>query len=178
MFRVLTLTAAALLATTSATAQSLCGDVNADGAVNNADALAIARGEPLRCAAVAPGRFQLVGFSTATFTGDQGVLGFASVCQTEFPASRMCTSVEVMETTVLVSGLTGDAWVRPSFEPLGVGAGQLVIDASGAIGAPNGLSCQGWTSTLGFGLKVSASGGFAPSFCFEQRSVACCARVP
>jgi hypothetical protein len=178
MFRVLTLTAAALLAAASAPAQLLCGDVNADGAVNTADALAIARGEPLKCAPATPARFQLVGFTTATSTGDRGVLGFTSACQTEFPASRMCSSVEIMETSVLVSGLAGDAWVRPSFRPLAVGSGTLVIDASGAIGAPNGLSCQGWTGTLGFGLKVDASGGFAASFCSEQRPVACCAPVP
>ena len=37
--------------------------------------------------------FQLVGFTSATFDGSQGVLGFTLACQAEFPGSRMCTSV-------------------------------------------------------------------------------------
>jgi hypothetical protein len=48
-----------------------------------------------------PARFQLVGFTSATYTGDSGVLGLTLACQDEFPASRMCNSVEVMETTTI-----------------------------------------------------------------------------
>lgn len=43
--------------------------------------------------------FQLVRFTRATFTGGEGVINFTRWCQAEFPGSRMCSSVEVMETT-------------------------------------------------------------------------------
>ena len=43
-------------------------------------------------------RFQLVGFTSAMFTGGQGILGFALACQEEFAGSRMCSTIEVVET--------------------------------------------------------------------------------
>ncbi len=39
-----------------------------------------------------------MGFTTATFQGGEGILGFTKACQAEFPETRMCTSVEVMQT--------------------------------------------------------------------------------
>ena len=41
---------------------------------------------------------QLVGFSTATVTGDAGVLGMLDACHQDFPASRMCSSEEIVKT--------------------------------------------------------------------------------
>ena len=57
---------------------------------------------------------ELVGFTTATFTCDQGVLGFTLACRAQFGSdTRMCNSVEVMRTVNVPSGLSGRAWVRP-----------------------------------------------------------------
>ncbi len=50
-------------------------------------------------------RFQLVGFTSTTFTGGEGVLGFTLACQVEFVGSRMCTSGEVMNTINVPSDL-------------------------------------------------------------------------
>jgi len=130
--------------------------------------------------------FQLVGFTTATFTGGQGVLGFTTACQAEFPGSRMCTSVEVMETTTLPSGLpAGEAWVRP-VTPVGLPG--AVVDASGSEANADALSCGGWSqSTSGTnGLVVDGSGRFRSTTrsptgmegCHVARAVACCAPTP
>ena len=90
-----------------------------------------------------PARFQLVGFTSTTHTGDEGVLRFTLACQAEFAGSRMCSSQEVLDTTDVPSGLGGYAWVRTTFQP----TGSLKLDASGfydAIGSPTeGLTCEG-----------------------------------
>lgn len=53
--------------------------------------------------------FQLVGFSTATVQGDPGVLGMSAQCLATFgDGARMCTSVEIMETTA-VPAVSGEA---------------------------------------------------------------------
>lgn len=127
-------------------------------------------------------RFQLVGFTTATFTGGQGVLGFTLACQQQFANSRMCTSLEILETTKVPAGLAGEAWVRPSFAP---GANN-VMDASGISSDGLGLTCFGWSLGLNgiSGLVVDGAGRFhtsvfqSLSYCDSARAVACCALVP
>ena len=43
--------------------------------------------------AAPPAGFQLVGFTSATYTGDMGGnFGVAKKCQLEFPNSRMCSA--------------------------------------------------------------------------------------
>ena len=125
--------------------------------------------------------FELVGFTSATYEGRTGVLGFTQACQSEFVDSRMCTSVEVMQTVNLPSGLTGAAWVRPVFVPHQTPSSSYeALDASGTRDSASELSCDGWYygST---GLLVNAGGQF-----FESRRcddldlnhVACCAAPP
>jgi hypothetical protein len=115
--------------------------------------------------------FVLVGFTSTTHLGDTGVLGFTQACQAEFSDSRMCTSVEVMETVDVPGGLSGDAWVRPvnltGRDSFGFG-----FDASGV----SGRSCDGWNnqSTV-LGLSVSGSGQFGVGQCSTPLAVACCA---
>jgi len=132
---------------------------------------------PPQCGAAAS--FQLVGFTTATFTGGQGVLGLTSACQQQFAKSRMCTSLEVMDTTAIPSGLAGEAWVRPSFVAAGAGG---VVDASGgAEGFARDSTCWGWSVGIGpgaYGLDVDAAGRFRQVGCDTPRAVACCASVP
>jgi hypothetical protein len=130
---------------------------------------------------------QLVGFTSAAFTADVGVFGFTLACQAELSGSRMCTSKEVVETTDIPSGLTGTAWVRPSFAPVGWGSASVLalLDASGVPGVIGGgadgpLSCTGWSqASTTSGLTVDSDGRFKASPCSSGvHSVACCAPVP
>ena len=127
-----------------------------------------------------PARFQLVGFTTATFTGGEGVLGFTLACQAEFPGSRMCSSVEVMGTTVVPASLTGEAWVRPVMVPFALASGGAhVLDAAGIVGSPSQIGCDGWrTGTGNTGLSIYADGRFTRLACYTPRAVTCCAPVP
>jgi hypothetical protein len=123
-------------------------------------------------------RFELVGFTTTTFGGDQGVLGFTAACQAQFAGSRMCTSVEVMETVALPAGLTGFAWVRPVFITPVSG----VLDASGqTANIADELTCARWQESTqgGFtGLAASGAGIFGRGGCNQPKPVACCAAEP
>jgi hypothetical protein len=133
-------------------------------------------------------RFQLVGFTSLLLPGGQGVLALTHACQLEFAKSRMCTSLEVLETTRVPSGLVGEAWVRPS--PVTSDSAGNWSDASGArVAQGEDLTCSGWSmatpGTGRAGLTVDASGRFAPSnfvgtgaFCDTPRPIACCAAVP
>ncbi len=55
----------------------------------------------------------VVGFTTATLTGDSGVFARTAACQAEFPNTRVCTSREVLLSRRVPAGLTGTAWVQP-----------------------------------------------------------------
>ena len=142
-----------------------------------------------------PPRFQLVGFTTATVKGGEGVLGFALTCQQEFLDSRMCTSKEIMD-TISVPILTPDVWayVRPSWHGTASitirdsDTGLLVnrpnpFDESGVNPGPESLSeeatCHGWArgSSGHAGLAVSSKGAFNFVSCASARPVACCALV-
>lgn len=115
--------------------------------------------------------FQLVGFTTATFDGATGVLGFTQACQAEFTGSRFCTTEEVMDTVTVPGGLVGDAWVRPVFAPTGQPG---LLDASGILV----LTCEGWLNAESVGIAVTPTGGFLNNMpCSVARPVACCAPV-
>ncbi len=141
--------------------------------------------DPLAVITAPPPRFQLVGFTNATFAGDAGVLGMSRGCAVELPGSRMCDSLEVLETSA-VPDLTGRprAWVRPS--PVPGGTPGRVVDASGAQEEPNNLTCIAWSfATSGnSGLTVSTDGSFFAEASAERgrcdvpRPVACCALIP
>jgi hypothetical protein len=128
--------------------------------------------------------FQVVGFTANKLKGDKGIFGFTQACQAEFgPPSRMCTSSEVLETVVLPLTLSGEAWVRPSFQPLNGASGPSALDASGLDDAPfENLTCAGWGSsssvTVRNGLTVDKDGIFAALSCNTSRRVACCAAIP
>jgi hypothetical protein len=112
---------------------------------------------------------ELVGFTSATLNGGQGVFAYTQTCQAQFGAqARMCDSLEALRTTNLPAGLVGSAWVRPFFAP----TGSTAIDASGAMA--NDLACRGWTFIGAEGLTVTAAGGFLGGLCNQARPVACC----
>ena len=117
---------------------------------------------------------QLVGFTSTTVTGWAGVLGMLNACHIEFPASRMCTSEEVMNTVAMpVLPAGGYAWVRPS-QGLDSGAndlsGQWVNDHGGG-------TCQGWTRPDLYGFIMDVNGRFHIQTCSQEAFVACCARI-
>ena len=141
----------------------------------------------------APGRYQLVGFTTETFDGADGVLTMTQGCQVEFGEhARMCNTVEIMETVNIPSSVmarsTTYAWVRPVLVP----GSFYDTDASGlSTEGPSGswllhLSCKGWRfhSVLGVsltGMTVRGgyrAGGFSLDDCPSHREVACCSNVP
>jgi hypothetical protein len=62
-----------------------------------------------------PVRWQLVGFTSATYTGAMGGnFGVTQKCQLEFLNSRMCRIEEVAATTSIPSSLVGNAWANPT----------------------------------------------------------------
>ena len=58
-----------------------------------------------------------LGFTAAMFDGDQGVLTYHQACAAEFTNSRMCASKEILQSPTTPSGLSGTAWVQPTFSP-------------------------------------------------------------
>ena len=121
----------------------------------------------------AAARFQLVGFTKATFTAGQGVLGFTAACQAEFgTGSRMCSVGEVFETTVLPdlsSGAT-TAWVDQGT------AARLAV---AGITWPN-QNCIGWgyaASGPFNGFFLTKAGKLDTDQCDQLKGVACCAPV-
>jgi hypothetical protein len=114
------------------------------------------------------GRFQLVGFTSETYTGDQGVFGFTLACQAEFPDSRFCTVEDVVETTVIPENLPTDlAWINPD------------LVGGGVVGRATAHDCGSWSLvTSAHGFTMDASGKFQSQSCWKLKSVACCALVP
>ena len=77
-------------------------------------------------------RFQIVGFTTATFQGKAGVLAFSLTCGQEIQGARLCSSEEVLESTEIPSDLAGAGWVRATAET--------------ADPVSPGSTCNGWIS--------------------------------
>jgi len=122
-----------------------------------------------------PARFQLVGFTFQDYDGDLGgVFGATQKCQLDFADSRMCTTLEVLDTVKIPVALAGEAWVR------------LIAASSGRdiSGVNVGSShCALWTSltTQGgnlSGLAVTVEGELVVRDCALRSSIACCAPVP
>lgn len=116
-----------------------------------------------------------LGFTSATFQGDQGVLTYHGACAAEFPNSRMCTSIEILQTPESPTGLSGTAWVQPTFQPTGTTS---AVDASGVSTSSQSGTCAGWRTNTGYGLIVDSDGRFqagtTPTLCSDFRSIACC----
>ena len=127
-------------------------------------------------------RFQLVGFTAATFHGGSGLFGFMIACQAEFvPDSRICMSREVFDAVDVPTG-SGDAWIQPTL--VGSSGNNDPTDASGAAAKQGMLTCgfpdwsAGGLPTSSTGLTVDSNGGFRRLFCATGLSIACCAPVP
>jgi hypothetical protein len=118
-----------------------------------------------------------VGATSAMFDGAQGVLTYNNACHGDFPGSRMCTSVEVMETTPYIGGSFPSAYVRPVI--VGQNSDGVPFDASGLPEQPTlgpSLSCRGYNDAIAArGLIVDSLGRFSSVVCSLERPVACCA---
>ena len=128
--------------------------------------------------------WQLVGHTTTTHLGGEGLRAFTLACQADFgPATRMCTSAEV-RSTITWPTLTSEAWVLPTWTD---------VRGDAATGIQNVGDCSGWTSNgnqaRGFLLSpIGAMGstesqlgleGFSQApYCYTPQPVACCRRVP
>lgn len=124
--------------------------------------------------------FQIVGFTSSTFDGLNGIAVFSRECQLQFPASRMCSSTEVLNSVNFPEG-TSEGWVRPVYSPIAPGIGGAVLDAAGRVDATDGyLSCEGWSrNSSGInGLTVDQDGIFRSRSCNNPRKVTCCALIP
>ncbi len=128
---------------------------------------------------------EFLGYTTATRTGQAGVVGFHQECADQFGATaRACTSADIIDST-LADLFAADPnavsnWVLPSFVQ---NISSLVVDASGKSGSPKNLSCDGWNSNLSSvtGLAMLDSGvqmgRFVLATCNMLRNIACCKPV-
>lgn len=120
-------------------------------------------------------QWALVGTTTATLAGDAGVRAMNDACLAEFPMSRMCASVEVMETVPHYDFSSAEwAWLRPTPQPSG--SANPVVDISGRYGGGN-LNCESWNEPTSDGLVVNPNGSFQTRACYVPRPVACCALI-
>lgn len=152
-----------------------------------------------------PARFQLVGFSSASYDGYQGILTYTLACQADFPDSRMCTSAEIMQSTnippapvvqdpgpPLPQDAPVSAWVIPVIaETTEIGSPEnYVEDVSGfRVPWPKTLSCVGWSNTaapppfapeglsLFFDTFATRYGMLGTRPCHAVSLVACCRQV-
>jgi len=123
-----------------------------------------------------PVRWQLVGFTRATYTGAMGGnFGVTQKCQLEFPNSRMCSLEEVMATTSIPSSLAGNAWTHPDPRTT---SSSVILDASVE---PISNNCRMWRVADDSRVHlVSADGAreIPEVICSTAHPIACCALVP
>jgi hypothetical protein len=127
----------------------------------------------------APARFQLVGFTSTTYTGNLGgYFGAAAKCQVEFPRARMCTLAEVALTSDVPADLSGEAWAL--IYPTG-------STTSGVL--PSSNNCLAyqvevypvWSYMRGAVVAANGSGptpattGWYERDCSQSAQIACCA---
>lgn len=109
--------------------------------------------------------FHLVGYTSATVTGNVGLFALTEACQLEYPGSRICTLSEIKSTTNLPDLTSGasSAWVETGGNKAGTGA------ADG--------NCLGWSvaNASTNGMAITTLGAYRPQSCEAGRGVACCA---
>ena len=129
---------------------------------------------PLIVAGVVPVRFQVVGFSSATFDFT-GMLGMSALCRASFPHSRVCLDVEIADTTSWPEGLAGIAWHAGEHLTFGNCGSFHLRQGSGSRGNIVVIDSQ-FPQEPGLGDHES---GFGSDLCeFGNYPVACCAPLP
>ena len=97
--------------------------------------------------------FELKGTTSVTFLGNAGLGAMSRQCNTDFPGSRMCTTLEVSH-TVNPPETTETGWVQPVVQIVSDGAGGGVrVDVVSGFAAD--IDCSNWTLTAGFGSVVN-----------------------
>lgn len=127
----------------------------------------------------------VVGVTDEVSQGNVGLLILNERCAAKFPGGHWCMSREVLTGYQEEVTDTQDifAWVQPSIagafhDPVD---GPQAIDASGVIGHPQDLSCNGWTSTgsslTGLTIQLPPFGGLKATGrpCTSEIPAACCA---
>ena len=118
-----------------------------------------------------------LGFSQQLVDGSYGQTGMVRACDLEFPGSRVCTSEDVLGSSLNpgMGNLSGNAWLFPSFVP---SATLRALDASGVGTSLNdgNISCGGWSTVdmSQLGLVVNSTLGFGQRSCNQSLPVACC----
>ena len=141
-----------------------------------------AQGSQGQCSNCEPLQYQLVGFSQQGGPGATGVLQLTSYCQASYPASRICTTEEVVKTVTFPAVTSSpsnpgpSAWVAPT-AIAGRGSSVGFDITTGHQTNTQGLTCGGWSSTGLTGLTVNDRGQFFVSPCSSSLKVACCAPV-
>ncbi len=132
---------------------------------------------------------QMVGLSTEKKRKRDGVIALNNACNTEFPGSRMCTTVEVMNSAGDFSAPQG-AWVRPVLKPVSLYSDFSVSprrpvqfeEGSGFFtsGTTASLNCAGFAFSGGgdLGMIYIGEGRFSKLDCATETAVACCAAIP
>lgn len=120
-------------------------------------------------------RYELAGFTSQERVGYFGVITRNMDCASDVdPLSRVCTSVEIMETANPITP-PRTMWVRPVIVATDGNGNQ--VDATGA--AAESLFCQ--RDSAGgldpFGLAFFTDGSFSPERCTAEYATACCAPV-
>jgi len=124
----------------------------------------------------AGGPIQIVGVTSATYTGDLGgPWGAAEKCDAEFPGTRMCLIDEARLSYPPYPLIpTPGAWTNAS--------GQLTADYSLFSPARVNGSCEDWGSAVNFyaGIVTRPDGGRENSTvsCSETIPIACCGIRP
>lgn len=132
---------------------------------------------------------EFLGFSMLPgVIGSEGLLAMQRACGPYGVGARMCTSVEIIETSGLVDQGPGSAWVRPF--PISDAAPLLdthrasFLDASGLHFSEEFANCNGWTYPTGVfppgrnTLIVQGDFKFGFGDCGAIRPVACCGTAP
>ena len=121
----------------------------------------------------------LIPISLLLFSGlgapkSAAVLKQNRICAAEFDGSRVCTSLEILDTVnppVPAADFPG-AWVRPVLQKI---ANADNLDASGVVNVGQFFQC---TTASNLGLMMQPDESFALADCGSVLPVACCALVP
>jgi len=128
-------------------------------------------------------RFQFVGLTTDSFHGAHGLLNYGQECQLDFPGSRMCTTGDMLSTSVIPTDPARDlAWIRPNIIAAHWNVtGWIALDLSGISVAPDNMNCTRWQSNSNQGLALqtgtSKYGVVELADCSSILPVTCCAQV-
>ncbi len=116
---------------------------------------------------------QFIGFSQSKVGGAQGIVTLTQACDATYPSSRICSTEEIVSSTIPLNPLSGSAWVRPAQVRPGY---ETTVGLYSTVEA---MTCEGWSNINERGLTMNAMGQFKFHSCFPSNKVyvACCKTV-